>query len=65
MRIKGIRETSASLASPMRNAVIDFSKMTLSVVAVIMDAKLEGDRIIGFGLTQMAATHRGVCFVSA
>tara|TARA_Y100001960_G_scaffold302020_1_gene352557 strand:- start:804 stop:1973 length:1170 start_codon:yes stop_codon:yes gene_type:complete len=59
MRIKGIRETSASLASPMRNAVIDFSKMTLSVVAVIMDAKLEGDRIIGFGFNSNGRYSQG------
>lgn len=35
MRIVEIREKTLPIASPIRNAYIDFSKMTLSVVAVV------------------------------
>ena len=34
MRIVDIREVTKPIASPIRNAYIDFSKMTLSLVAV-------------------------------
>ena len=38
MRIVDIREQTLPISSPIRNAYIDFSKMTLSLVAVITDA---------------------------
>ena len=47
MRITAIRETTASLTSTMRNAFIDFSKMTLSVVAVETDVVRDGRRVVG------------------
>ncbi|MCC2664255.1 MAG: mandelate racemase/muconate lactonizing enzyme family protein, partial [Geminicoccaceae bacterium] len=37
MRIVEIREVTKPIASPIRNAYIDFSKMTLSLVAVVTD----------------------------
>ena len=37
MRITEIRERTVSIASPIANAFIDFSKMTCSVVAVVTD----------------------------
>ncbi|MBT6885695.1 MAG: mandelate racemase, partial [Rhodospirillaceae bacterium] len=49
MRIVEIRETTASLSSTMRNAFIDFSKMTLSVVAVITDVVRDGKPVVGYG----------------
>ncbi len=49
MRIVEIRETTASIASPIANAYIDFSKMTCSVVAVITDVIRDGKPVIGYG----------------
>lgn len=49
MRIVEIRETTASIASPIANAYIDFSKMTCSVVAVITDVVRDGRPVIGYG----------------
>lgn len=49
MRIVDIRETTASIASPIANAYIDFSKMTCSVVAVVTDVIRNGKPVIGYG----------------
>ena len=49
MRIVDIRETTASIASPIANAYIDFSKMTCSVVAVVTDAIRDGKPVVGYG----------------
>src|SRR5215472_13497521 len=49
MRIVEIREKTVSIASPIKNAYIDFSKMTCSVVAVITDAVRRGKPVVGFG----------------
>jgi D(-)-tartrate dehydratase len=49
MRIVEIREMAAPIMSSIRNAYIDFSKMTVSVVAVITDQVRDGHPIIGYG----------------
>ena len=49
MRIVEIRETTHSIASPIANAYIDFSKMTCSVVAVITDVIRDGKPVVGYG----------------
>lgn len=49
MRITKIVETSAVLHSTFRNAFIDFSRMTLSVVAVTTDVMRDGMPVVGFG----------------
>src|SRR3954466_7748977 len=49
MRITAIHETVAPISSDIRNAYIDFSKMTASVVAVVTDVLREGKRIVGYG----------------
>ncbi|HYD68590.1 mandelate racemase/muconate lactonizing enzyme family protein [Azospirillum sp.] len=49
MRIVEIREMTASIASPIANAYIDFSKMTCSVVAVITDVVRDGKPVVGYG----------------
>ena len=51
MKITEIREKTVSIASPMRNAVIDFSNMTISAVAVETDQVLEGKPLVGYGFT--------------
>ncbi len=51
MRILDIREMTASMRSDIRNAVIDFSQMTASVVAVITDLVRDGRPVIGYGFS--------------
>src|SRR5688572_32405259 len=49
LRIIDVREITKPIASPIRNAYIDFSKMTASVVAVVTDVVREGRRVVGYG----------------
>jgi L-alanine-DL-glutamate epimerase-like enolase superfamily enzyme len=49
MRIVDIRESVVPIASSIRNAYIDFSQMTASVVAVTTDVVRDGRRVVGFG----------------
>ena len=49
MKITAIHSASVPLASAIRNAYIDFSKMTASVVAVVTDVKRDGKPVIGYG----------------
>ncbi len=49
MRIVEIRQAVVPIASPIRNAFIDFSKMTASVVAVITDVVRDGRPVVGYG----------------
>ena len=51
MRIVEIRERSAPVASAIANSFIDFSKMTVSVVAVVTDVIRDGKRVVGYGFT--------------
>jgi L-alanine-DL-glutamate epimerase-like enolase superfamily enzyme len=49
VRIVGIRETVVPLRSELRNAVITFSEMTVSIVAVVTDVVREGRPLAGYG----------------
>ena len=49
MKIVEIREAVVSISSPIRNAFIDFSKMTASVVAVVTDQVRDGKPVVGYG----------------
>ena len=49
MKILEIREITAPLGSSLRNALIDFSQMTTSVVAVVTDVVRRGRRVVGYG----------------
>ena len=49
-RILEIRNTVVPIASDIRNAFIDFSKMTASVVAVVTDAIVDGKPVVGYGI---------------
>jgi L-alanine-DL-glutamate epimerase-like enolase superfamily enzyme len=59
MRITEIRETAAPLGAPMRNAVIDFSKMTVSAVAVVTDVIRDGKPVIGYGFNSNGRYAQG------
>lgn len=49
MRIVDIRETIVPIKSEIRNAYIDFSQMTVSVLALITDVVRRGKPVVGFG----------------
>lgn len=49
MRIVDIQETSASIASDIRNAYIDFSNMDVSVVKITTDVRAGGEPVVGYG----------------
>ena len=59
MRITAIHCATVPLASAIRNAYIDFSKMTASVVAVVTDAKRDGRRVIGYGFNSNGRYAQG------
>ncbi|MDX2316389.1 MAG: enolase C-terminal domain-like protein [Gammaproteobacteria bacterium] len=59
MRIVKILECSASLRSTLRNAFIDFSRMTLSVVAVVTDEVRDGKPVVGFGFNSNGRYAQG------
>jgi D(-)-tartrate dehydratase len=49
MKILAIHDIVVPIGSAIRNAYIDFSQMTASVVAVVTDAKRDGKPVVGFG----------------
>jgi D(-)-tartrate dehydratase len=49
MRILDIRDDVVPISSSIRNAFIDFSTMTVSVVALVTDVVRDGRRVVGFG----------------
>jgi L-alanine-DL-glutamate epimerase-like enolase superfamily enzyme len=49
VRIVDVRETVVPIKSEIRNAYIDFSQMTVSVVALVTDAVRDGKPVIGYG----------------
>src|SRR5437879_1504187 len=59
MRIVEIREKTVPISSPIRNAYIDFSKMTLSLVAVVTDVIRDGKPVIGYGFNSNGRYGQG------
>ena len=59
MRITEIREKTASIASAIANAYIDFSRMTCSVVAVMTDVIRDGKPIVGYGFNSNGRYGQG------
>lgn len=49
MRIVDIRENVVPIKSEIRNAYIDFSQMTVSVLALVTDVVRDGKPVTGFG----------------
>ncbi len=60
MKILEIREKTVPIASPIRNAYIDFSKMTLSLVAVITDVIRDGRPVVGYGFNSNGRYGQGM-----
>ena len=59
MRITDIREITQPIASPIRNAYIDFTKMTTSLVAVVTDVVRDGRPVIGYGFNSNGRYGQG------
>src|SRR3954447_13554550 len=59
VRIVDVREITKPISSPIRNAYIDFSKMTTSLVAVVTDAVRDGKRVIGYGFNSNGRYGQG------
>ncbi len=59
MKITEIREITQPISSTIRNAYIDFSKMTLSLVAVVTDVVRDGKPVIGYGFNSNGRYGQG------
>jgi L-alanine-DL-glutamate epimerase-like enolase superfamily enzyme len=59
MKIVEIREKTLPISSSIRNAYIDFSKMTLSLVAVITDVIRDGKPVVGYGFNSNGRYGQG------
>ena len=59
IRITDIRERTVSIAAPIANAVIDFSAMTLSMVAVVTDVQRDGRTVVGYGFNSNGRYGQG------
>jgi L-alanine-DL-glutamate epimerase-like enolase superfamily enzyme len=59
MKIVDIIESTRPIKSDIRNAYIDFSKMTLSLVAVVTDVIRDGKPVIGYGFNSNGRYGQG------
>jgi L-alanine-DL-glutamate epimerase-like enolase superfamily enzyme len=59
MKIVEIREITRPIRSNIRNAYIDFSKMTLSLVAVVTDVVRGGEQVVGYGFNSNGRYGQG------
>src|SRR5919205_4406577 len=59
VRITDVKEITQPISSPIRNAYIDFTKMTLSLVAVVTDVVRDGRRVVGYGFNSNGRYGQG------
>ena len=59
MRIVKIEEKTVSIASEIRNAYIDFSKMTVSVLVLTTDVIRDGKPVVGYGFNSNGRYAQG------
>jgi L-alanine-DL-glutamate epimerase-like enolase superfamily enzyme len=59
VRVVDIREITKPIASAIRNAYIDFTKMTTSLVAVVTDVVRDGRRVVGYGFNSNGRYGQG------
>jgi hypothetical protein len=59
MKIVEIREVTRPIRSSIRNAYIDFTKMTLSLVAVVTDVVRDGRPVVGYGFNSNGRYGQG------
>lgn len=58
-QIIDIVEITKPIASPIRNAYIDFSRMTASLVAVVTNIERNGRRVVGYGFNSNGRYGQG------
>ncbi len=59
VRIVDIREITKPISSPIRNAYIDFTKMTSSLVAVVTNVERHGRPVVGYGFNSNGRYGQG------
>src|ERR1700679_1010005 len=59
MRIVDVVEITKPIASPIRNAYLDFTKRTTSLVAVVTDVMRDGRRVVGYGFNSNGRYGQG------
>src|SRR3977135_3904127 len=59
VRIVDVREVTKPIASPIRNAYIDFSKMTSSLVAAVPNVVRDGRPVVGYGFNSNGRYGQG------
>jgi D(-)-tartrate dehydratase len=59
IRIVDVREITKPISSPIRNAYIDFSKMTSSLVAIITNVVRDGKPVVGYGFNSNGRYGQG------
>src|SRR5215216_6309321 len=59
VRIVDVCEITKPISSPIRNAYIDFTKMTTSLVAIVTDAVRDGKRVVGYGFNSNGRYGQG------
>src|ERR1700745_2455860 len=59
VRIVNVCEVTKPISSPIRNAYIDFTKMTTSLVAVVTDVHRDGRRVVGYGFNSTGRYGQG------
>jgi D(-)-tartrate dehydratase len=59
VRILDLCEITQPISSPIRNAYIDFTKMTTSLVAVVTDVVRDGRRVVGYGFNSNGRYGQG------
>ena len=59
VRITAISEITRPISSPIRNAYIDFTKMTTSLVAIVTDVVRGGKPVVGYGFNSNGRYGQG------
>src|ERR1700726_87277 len=59
VRIVDVREVTKPISSPIRNAYIDFTRMTTSLVAIVTDVKRNGKTVVGYGFNSNGRYGQG------
>src|ERR1700748_1204689 len=59
VRIVDVCEVTKPISSPIRNAYIDFTRMTTSLVAGVTDVKRDGRRVVGYGFNSNGRYGQG------
>src|SRR5450759_5640353 len=59
VRIVDVREVTKPISSPIRNAYIDFTRMTTSLVAVVTDVVRDGKPVVGYGFNSNGRYGQG------